>query len=336
MRWGITALGLVALLAAPGHAMAGTKVWFLRDGEPVAVARPGTGVEPTLRSLLRGPTPREERLGIRSALPRPLGIRGVEVRRRIVTVDFPARVGARAPDATLRDRVRQVVRTVDGVPGVIGVRIRVEGGVPLGLFPGLDLRRPVTTASLRPEPRPDAAGIGRRLDDLGFLPPRGGAASEGERLSVALLAFEKWVGLSRDGVLSRADEAALRRAVRPEPVRRMGRGTRIEVLLDRQVALLVEHDRVQRVVHISTGAWGTSTPAGSFRVYRKERYSWSVPFEVWMPWASYFTGGIAFHEYSSVPPYPASHGCVRVNHFDARGVFAFALQGTPVLVVSAS
>jgi lipoprotein-anchoring transpeptidase ErfK/SrfK len=27
----------------------------------------------------------------------------------------------------------------------------------------------------------------------------------------------------------------------------------------------------------------------------------------------YFNGGIAVHGYLSVPPYPASHGCVRVS-----------------------
>jgi hypothetical protein len=336
MRWGIAAVGLASLLAAPAQAAPGTQLWFLRDGEPVAVARSVTGVDASLRSLLRGPTPREQRLGIVSALPRGLGVRSVEVRRRVVTVDFPARLAARARDATLRDRVRQVVRTVDGVPGVVGVRVRVDGGVPLGLFPGFDLRRPVTAAMLHPERRQATATVRQRLDDLGFLPPRASVGDESERLSVALLAFEKWSGLPRDGVLSAQDEDRIGRAVRPEPTRRGGAGARIEVLLDRQVALLVEHDRVMRVVHISTGAWGTPTPMGSFRVYRKERYSWSVPFSVWMPWASYFTGGIAFHEYGYVPAYPASHGCVRVNRFDARGLFSFALHGTGVLVVPGS
>ena len=88
-----------------------------------------------------------------------------------------------------------------------------------------------------------------------------------------------------------------------------------------------------RIVHISTGASGTRTPAGSFRVYRKERMSWSIPFETWMPWASYFTGGIAFHQYPSVPVYPASHGCVRVNRYDAALVYEFAAYGTPVEVL---
>ena len=105
------------------------------------------------------------------------------------------------------------------------------------------------------------------------------------------------------------------------------------MLLDRQLVLLQENGKVLRAVHVSTGAPGWSTPVGSFRVFRKEVRSWSVPFSVWMPWASYFTGGIAFHEGSSVPIYPASHGCVRVNRYDAQLVFEFATSGTPVDVL---
>jgi lipoprotein-anchoring transpeptidase ErfK/SrfK len=101
------------------------------------------------------------------------------------------------------------------------------------------------------------------------------------------------------------------------------------VQLRRQVALLIEGNRVIRAVHVSSGAGGR-TPQGSFRVYRKERYSWSVPFKVWLPWASYFTGGIAFHEFGSVPTYAASHGCIRVNHYDAPMLFGFAESGTRV------
>ena len=90
--------------------------------------------------------------------------------------------------------------------------------------------------------------------------------------------------------------------------------------------------RVERVFHISSGAGGR-TPSGSFRVYRKERMSWSVPFSTWMPWASYFVGGIAFHAYGSVPAYPASHGCVRMMARDAPLMYAFATYGTPVDVL---
>ena len=43
-------------------------------------------------------------------------------------------------------------------------------------------------------------------------------------------------------------------------------------------------------------------------------------------------GGVAFHEFGSVPAYAASHGCIRVNHYDAALLFGFAEQGTPVEV----
>jgi hypothetical protein len=333
MRGAVLVIALLALLVFPARSSAGAGVWFLRDGEPVAVPRQARGVEPALRSLLKGPTPAERRAGIRTALPSGVPVRRLEVRRRVVTLDLGARVAAQARDATLRRRVRQLVRTLDGVPGVIGVRLRVDGGIPIGLFPGFDLRGTVTARALPGEPGRSPRALEQRLYDLGFLSTLADPGDHAEWLGVGVLAFEKWARLPRDGVLAAEDASVLRRSVRPEPVTRAGRGRRIEVVLDRQVALLIEHDRVLRVVHISTGAWGTSTPSGSFRVYRKERYSWSVPFKVWMPWASYFTGGIAFHEYSYVPAYAASHGCVRVNRFDARRLFAFAVTGTPVQVV---
>jgi lipoprotein-anchoring transpeptidase ErfK/SrfK len=106
----------------------------------------------------------------------------------------------------------------------------------------------------------------------------------------------------------------------------------VEILLARQVALQIVGNRVERVFHISTGSGG-ATPSGSFRVYRKERMSWSVPFSTWMPWASYFVGGIALHAYPSVPAYPASHGCIRMMTRDAPLLYSFATHGTPVDVV---
>jgi lipoprotein-anchoring transpeptidase ErfK/SrfK len=60
---------------------------------------------------------------------------------------------------------------------------------------------------------------------------------------------------------------------------------------------------------------------------------WSVPFSTWMPWATYFTGGIALHEYWPVPTYPASHGCIRMTARDAPQMYAFAVHGTPVDVL---
>jgi hypothetical protein len=222
--------------------------------------------------------------------------------------------------------VGQLVRTLRAVPGVVGVRVRIEGGVPVGLFPGYDLRTTVR------EPAPDAQAPGLRdvqqlLADLGFMAPTGVTGAPGDETSVAVLAFQKWSGLPRTGVLDPRTTAAVEHATRPQPVlRRPGR--RVEILLGRQVALAVVDNRVERVFHISSGSYGR-TPSGRFRVYRKERLSWSIPFSTWMPFASYFVGGIAFHAYPSVPAYPASHGCVRMMARDAPLMYAFATYGTP-------
>ena len=319
--------------AAP--ARAGTAVahdvYFVRAGKLEPVRRHVHTIPAAVAALLAGPVGAERRRGLGSAVPVSTPLRGVTIERRVVTVDLGARFAAGRDPGALRLRVGQLVHTVTSFRGVAGVRVLVQGGTPLGLFPGLDLRRPVGRAATRAPDGPSLRELQQLLVDLGYLGPGGVTGVADARTSVAVIAFEKWAGLPRDGLLGPAVASALLRASRPEPATRAP-GRRIEVLLDRQLALLIESDRVVRAVHISSGAGG-ATPRGAFRVYRKERLSWSVPFEVWLPWASYFTGGIAFHEYPDVPTYPASHGCVRVNRYDATDLYAFAAHGTPVLVL---
>jgi hypothetical protein len=328
-------LAVLAALAFASPAGAGTEslrseVWFLREGRPVAVPRAAPAIPGLVRSLLAGPTPRERARGVRTAIPSGTAVRELRVERQIVTVDLAARFTAGRDEASLRARVGQLVRTLREVPGVRGVRVRIEGGVPVGLFPGYDLRGTVREP-VAEERAPGLRDVQELLADLGFMAPSGVTGETGEETSIAVLAFQKWMGLPRTGALDAQVTASLVRATRPEPVlRRPGR--RIEILLQRQVALEIEGNRVERVFHISSGAGGR-TPSGAFRVYRKERMSWSVPFSTWMPWASYFVGGIAFHAYPYVPAYPASHGCVRMMARDAPLLYAFATHGTPVDVV---
>ena len=315
-------------LALPGAAGAGVQIWFSADGKPVPVVRNGTTIRAAVEQLIAGPTAAEHRRGIRSAVPRRTPLRSLTIARRVVTVDLGSRFAAGRDEAALQTRVGQLVRTVRGVPGVLSVRILVEGGVPIGLFPGVDLRRPIVASVQRVVIAPTTRELQQRLVDLGFLTESGLTGIPDLQMSTAVLGFQKWANLTRDGALGSTTVAALVRATRPVPALRAP-GRRIEVQLRRQVALLIQDNKVVRTVHISSGAGG-KTPRGSFSVYRKERYSWSVPFKVWLPWASYFTGGIAFHEFGSVPTYPASHGCVRVNHYDAPMLFGFAESGTRV------
>jgi hypothetical protein len=328
------AVGACALtVAAPALGAADARrgeVWFLRGGEPVSVTRRAPAIPGLLRALLAGPTSGERAKGFRSAIPRGTVVRDLTISRRVITVDLGARFAAGRDEESLTARVGQLVRTLRSVPGVVGVRVRIEGGVPIGLFPGYDLRRTVR-APLAAQSAPTLRESQQLLADLGFMAQSGVTGRPGDETSVAVLAFEKWSGLPRDGVLDADVVRALGRTTRPEPVRREP-GKRVELLLDRQVALAIDGDRVERVFHISSGAGGR-TPVGSFRVYRKERMSWSVPFSTWMPWASYFTGGIAFHAYGYVPAYPASHGCVRMMARDAPLMYAFATSGTPVDVI---
>ena len=335
VRLAIPAAVGVCALAAAAPALGATdvhrgQVWFLRDGEPVAVSRVAPAMPGLVRSLLLGPTRTERAKGLRSAIPAGSAIRELTVSRRVVTVDLDARFAAGRDEASLAARVGQLVRTLRSVPGVAGVRLRIEGGVPVGLFPGYDLRRTVR-APLASQAAPTLRETQQLLADLGFMAPSGVTGRPGDETSVAVLAFEKWTAMPRDGVLDDDVLRAIERATRPEPVLREP-GKRVELLLDRQLALAIDDDRVVRVFHVSSGSLGR-TPVGSFRVYRKERLSWSVPFSVWMPWATYFTGGIAFHEYGYVPAYPASHGCVRMMARDAPLMYAFATSGTPVDVL---
>lgn len=303
-------------------------VWFTAGGTPVSVARSGKTIEAAIQLLLAGPTAVEQRRGVRSSIPRATPLLSVTVERRIVTVDLGARFASGRDEVARAGRVAQLIRTVRSIPGVIAVKILIEGGVPVGLFPGYDLRQPITKAVGHTTAEPTQRELRQRLVDLGFLASTGVTRVVDDQTSTAVLGFQKWANLSRDGSFSPATVSALLRATRPTPALEAP-GRRIEVQLRRQVALLVEDNRVVRVVHISSGAGGR-TPHGSFSVYRKERYSWSVPFKVWLPWASYFTGGIAFHEYGSVPAYAASHGCIRVNRYDAPMLFGFAESGTRV------
>ncbi len=330
MRYRVFLALAVSVLALPGMAGAGVSIWFTAAGKPAAVVRSRMTIESAVQQLLAGPTPVERRRGVRTAVPRSTPVLSVTVSRRIVVVDLGARFAAGRDESALNGRVGQLVRTVRSIPGVLAVRLLIEGGVPVGIFPGYDLRRPVSVALDSAPRQPTTFESQQRLIDLGFMAPAGLTGTIDAQTSTAVLGFQKWSGLGRDGTLSAATIEALQKATRPEPGRHAP-GRRIELQLRRQLALLIDDNRVVRTVHISSGAGG-KTPLGSFHIYRKERYSWSVPFKVWLPWASYFTGGVAFHEFGSVPTYAASHGCVRVNHYDAELLFGFAETGTPVEV----
>lgn len=340
---------LCALLASAVPASAAVQVFFPRGEQLVAVERPGATVDDALRALLRGPTAAERRAGFRTYIPRGTATRSVKVTGTRATIDFGPKIMQGLNAEGLNARLAQVVFTATA-RGATSARVLINGGSVLGVFPGIDASVPLTRVSLRtpkgPVPPPTAPSTGtpttetaalqQRLADLGFLPADAVDGRLGPRTTTGVIAFQKWARLGRDGVAGPATLAALAAATRPAPLTAGGPGRRVELLLDRQVALAIENNAVVRVLHVSSGTSATPTPPGSYAVTRKEARSWSVPFQVWLPYAAYFVGGIAFHEYPSVPVSPASHGCVRLTSFDAAWLFGLLSVGTPVRVVAAS
>ena len=153
----------------------------------------------------------------------------------------------------------------------------------------------------------------------------------------AVIAFQAWTGLARDGVVGPMTQAKLRSAGRPLPLDRTSKGRRVEIYRARGVVLLISNGRVVRAIHTSTGIGGdspsTGTPPGKWKIYRKELRSWSVPYKTWLPYAAYWVGGWALHGYADVPPQPASHGCARLPMPEAKIVYDFVSIGTPVQVI---
>ena len=125
-------------------------------------------------------------------------------------------------------------------------------------------------------------------------------------------------------------------ASRPVPLTHGGSGKRAEILLDRQVALLIDNNRSCARSRSRAASRRRRRPPGDYHVYAKIPRWWSTPFREWLPWALPFVGGIAFHEFGEVPLYPASHGCVRQSFTVARWTYNFAYVGMPVKVIAKS
>lgn len=167
---------------------------------------------------------------------------------------------------------------------------------------------------------PDVLALQERLTSLGYWlgPPDG---IFGDATQQAVYAVQKAASLGRDGVVGPATEAALGAGVVPTP--RSGSGSLIEIDLEHDLLLLVSDGRLRYALNTSTGGGYrytqdgvtavANTPRGRFRVSRVVNGMVIGPLgDLWRP--RFFVGGYAIHGSSSVPPWPASHGCVRVSN----------------------
>jgi hypothetical protein len=143
----------------------------------------------------------------------------------------------------------------------------------------------------------------------------------GDSTQQAVWALQKAAELPRSGVATATTVAALVDGVVPTP--RQAWGNLIEVDLHDDLLMVIQHGKLAYILNVSTGGGYTYTDKGVTSVAITPRGVFHI-FSVingldvdslgalWRP--RFFTsGGIALHGDSYVPPYPVSHGCVRMS-----------------------
>jgi lipoprotein-anchoring transpeptidase ErfK/SrfK len=211
--------------------------------------------------------------------------------------------GSQAASYAVRGKVVQVTTT-----GCVGV-----AAWPVG---------PIRTGS-----GPDAVKrLQLRLLELGFW--NSGADGEyGSSTKQAVMAFQKWTGLTANSVTD-ATTAAYLNTTQCKPVAGRTTGDFFEVDKAKQVAFVVRGGKVVYTFNVSTGngkdydeedhlsnnrVTGIAiTPVGEFKIYkeRDEKVYEGNLGSLYRP--KFVVGGIAVHGSRSIPAYPASHGCIRV------------------------
>jgi len=178
----------------------------------------------------------------------------------------------------------------------------------------------------------------QRLASLGYwLGTPGGRFSDSTEQAV--YALQKAAHLTRDGIVGPVTEAALTWETVPHP--RSTSGSAIEVDLQDDLLMFVNDGKLDAVLNTSTGGGYTytdegntavaDTPTGFFHVHRQvDGMVTDVLGQLWRP--KFFDGDFAIHGGSYVPPYPVSHGCVRVSDEAIDWIWAQNLAPTGTVV----
>ena len=156
----------------------------------------------------------------------------------------------------------------------------------------------------------------------------------------ALIAFQKIEGRKRTGIFTQAELDALRVAHKPVPLETGY--NHIEVNLPLQVLFVVDCcGAILRILPVSSGSGEffteggrtrqALTPIGRFKVQHKIAGWRKSPLGL-LYYPNYIHGGIAIHGNPAVPPFPASHGCIRIPMFAAQEFSAMAKVGMDVIV----
>jgi peptidoglycan hydrolase-like protein with peptidoglycan-binding domain len=326
------------VLLLPAAAEAKTiKIYVLRGEALTSVKRQaGSGPEAALRVLLQGITAAERKKGYGSAIPSGVTLTSAEVDDDEETVEVTLSNRFAAADASYLARVAQVVYTATAAAGVDEVEIRGRTFTRADFAPPEEYTAPKPPTKKPPAPS-DPQAVQDKLAQLGYLPEDAVTGKWDYRSQQAVLAFQSWEGLERDGIPGKMTQERLDGAGRPLAKYRTGTGRKVEIHRGAGVVLLIEAGRVVRVVHTSTGVGTNSTdlgtPPGAFKVTRKVEQAWSVPYKLFMDRAVYWGVGLAIYGAADVPAGPGSFGGARIPMPESQVVFDFVEVGTPVRVI---
>lgn len=196
------------------------------------------------------------------------------------------------------------------------------------------------------ESGPEVSALQRRLSELGYWVGPGLSGTFDNDTVQAVYAFQKVEGLPTSGKADPATRQRLTVAARPKPA--SPAGDLIEIDKGRQILMVVRGGQAQHVFNVSSGTEKAytyngskrqaHTPEGRFAVMREyDGYRESHLGRLYRP--KYFhPRGIAFHGSAFVPPYPASHGCVRMTNAAINFIWdqKLAPMGTAVWVYGVS
>jgi peptidoglycan hydrolase-like protein with peptidoglycan-binding domain len=324
------ALVLLAALALPAQAAAQVPP-VPTPAPPAPPPVPTAALSITAQDVLGGKT--------------PAALAGRAFTARVVMKPFVANEGAilrvYRGSKKLKVKTLRFKPVAGGTSGVATFKVssKVSGKLTLRAShratPGLAtaVAKPVRVTIVRAYAGPGSRGpavklLQDKLAALHYVVPRSGVYDSGT--GNAIMAWRKVAGYSRTFVATADVFAGLLKGRGVFKVRHPGDGHHVEARLGSQVLALIDNGKVQRIYHTSSGAPATPTVRGKFRVYLKTPGTNAKG----MVHSNYFIRGYAIHGYASVPPYNASHGCLRVPVANARAIYDWLRIGDVVWVES--
>jgi hypothetical protein len=164
------------------------------------------------------------------------------------------------------------------------------------------------------------------LHSLAYVTPQNG--SFGPATGRAVLAFRKTNNMART---MSADHSVLAKLFRHQggfTLKYPNAGKHVEFDWSRQVLVFAQGGRPVRIYHASSGKPSTPTVFGTFHFYSKTPGTNAKG----MVDSNYFIRGYAIHGYAEVPPYAASHGCIRVPIPDAASIYSWISLGDTIFI----